>query len=356
LRVSSKLSHDKLRQQENEPMTSAHPQPNRLLEIGSAYRQAKVLLSAVELGVFSALASGPLDANGLADRTQVHRRAAADFFDALVAMGLLTRDRQGHYRNTKESDCYLDKAKATYLGASLDQYNRREYALWGSLTQSLQTGNPTAETHGQDHFASLYSDAGRLRTFVNAMTSGSLLAAKGIAQQFPWKNHETLCDVGTAQGCLPVQVALAHPHVRAFGFDLPALRPAFEEYAAECNLAGRLSFVGGDFFKDPLPAADVVVIGRVLHNWDLETKKMLLTKAYQAVPTGGIVIVYEMLIDDDRCTGKTGLLSSLNMLLWTTGGFGYTASDCIDWMTSIGFFGINVQDLPGGNSMIVGQK
>ena len=337
-------------------MTGEHPRTNRLFEIGSAYRQAKVLLSAVELGVFSALAAGPLDATDLANRTQIHKRAAHDFFDALVAMGLLTRDGNGQYRNTAESDHYLDQAKSTYLGASFDQYNRREYALWGSLTQALRTGDPAAQTEGQDHFGSLYNDATRFRTFVTAMTSGSLLAAQGIARQFPWEKYRSLCDVGTAQGCLPVQVASAHPHMRGIGFDLPALRSAFEDYAVECSVADRLSFVGGDFFKDPLPAADVIVFGRVLHNWDLTTKKMLLTKAYQATPAGGAVIVYDMLIDDDRQTGSAGLLSSLNMLLWTTGGFGYTAADCTGWLHSAGFTKSSVQELPGGNSMIVGQK
>jgi hypothetical protein len=271
-------------------------------------------------------------------------------------MGLLTREGSGRYSNTEESDHYLDRAKPTYLGASFDQYNRREYALWGSLTQSLQTGNPAAETNGPDHFESLYTDPTRFRTFVNAMASGSMLAAKAIAQLFPWKDYETLCDVGTAQGCLPVQVAIAHPHLHTIGFDLPPLRSAFEGYAVEGGVADRLSFVGGDFFKDPLPSADVIVLGRVLHNWDLETKKMLLAKAYQAIPTGGAVVVYDMLIDDDRRTSKVGLLSSLNMLLWTTGGFGYTASDCIGWMRCVGFTETKLQELPGGNSMIIGEK
>ncbi|MCA6122056.1 methyltransferase [Bradyrhizobium sp. WSM 1704] len=324
--------------------------------MASAYRQAKVLLSAVELRVFSVLANGPLDAKELASHVQVHSRAARDFFDALVAMGLLTRDDKGQYRNTEESDRYLDQAKPTFLGASFNQYNRREYGMWASLTQALQTGNPAAETQGQDHFGSLYADAARFQTFVAAMTSGSLLAAQGIASQFPWENYESLCDVGTAQGCLPVQVALAHPHIRAVGFDLPALRPAFESYAVESKVTDRLSFIAGDFFRDPLPAADVVVLGRVLHNWDLATKKMLLDKAYQAIQKGGAIIVYDMLIDDDRRTSIAGLLSSLNMLLWTSGGFGYTATDCIAWMRSTGFAKATVRDLPGGNSMIIGKK
>jgi precorrin-6B methylase 2 len=337
-------------------MTCEQPHANRLFEIGSAYRKAKVLLSAVELGVFSVLAAGSLDATDLAERVKVNKRAARDFFDALVAMGLLTRDGKGRYRNTVESDHYLDEAKPTYLGASFDQYNRREYGLWGSLTKALQTGNPAAETKGQDHFGSLYTDAARFQTFVTAMTSGSMLAAQGIARQFPWKNYNTLCDVGTAQGCLPVQVTLAHPHMRGIGFDLPPVRSAFEDYAAKHAVADRLRFQGGDFFKEPLPAADVIVLGRVLHNWDLETKTMLLRKAYQAIPTGGAVIVYDMLIDDERRSSASGLLSSLNMLLWTARGFGYSGSDCVGWMGSVGFRQTSVEELPGGNSMIVGVK
>jgi precorrin-6B methylase 2 len=337
-------------------MTYEQPHANRLFEIGSAYRKAKVLLSAVEFGIFSVLATGSLDATELAKRVKVNERAARDFFDALVALGLLTRDAKGRYRNTGESDHYLDAAKPTYLGASFDQYNRREYAMWGSLTEALRTGDPAAETNGQDHFESLYSDAARFQTFVTAMTSGSMLAAQGIAQQFPWEKFDTLCDVGTAQGCLPVQIAQAHPHIRAIGFDLAPVRSAFQDYAAEHGVAERVSFQGGDFFRDPLPAADVIVLGRVLHNWDLETKTMLLRKAYQAIPTGGAVIVYDMLIDDERRSSANALLSSLNMLLWTTGGFGYSASDCVGWMRSVGFGEATVQQLPGGNSMIVGVK
>jgi O-methyltransferase domain/Dimerisation domain len=337
-------------------MTREQPHANRLFEIGSAYRQAKVLLSAVELGIFSVLATGPLSEPDLAARTNVNKRAARDFFDALVAMGLLTRDAEDRYRNTDESDRYLDAAKPTYLGASFDQYNRREYGLWGSLTQALQTGHPAAETKGHDHFESLYTDVARFHTFLTAMTSGSLLAAQGIARQFPWKNYQSLCDVGTAQGCLPVQVASAHPHIRAIGFDLPPVRSEFESYAAKSGVGDRLTFRGGDFFNDPFPVADVIVLGRVLHNWDLETKTMLLRKAYDAIPRGGAVVVYDMLIDDERRSGTSGLLSSLNMLLWTTGGFGYTGSDCIGWMRAAGFSQARVQELPGGNSLIVGEK
>jgi hypothetical protein len=328
----------------------------RLFEIGSGYRKAKVLLSAVELEIFSILATERLDAAALTKRLKIDPRGARDFFDALVALGLLSRNAEGRYQNTEESDCYLDKSKPTYLGASFDQYNRREYNMWGSLSDSLRTGKPWADVNGHDHFKSLYEDPARFHVFINAMTSGSLLAARSIAEQFPWPDYETLCDIGTAQGCLPVQVALSHPHITATGFDLPALKSPFEQYVRQADLSNRLNFKAGDFFTDRLPGADVIVFGRVLHNWDLATKKMLLEKAYQALPRSGAVIVYDILIDDERSSSASGLLSSLNMLLWTAAGFGYTGADCVGWMGGTGFKEMRIERLSGGNSMIVGKK
>lgn len=337
-------------------MTLESDLAERLYSIGNAYRQAKVLLSAVELDLFSILAKGPLDAAALAARLDIDRRGARDFFDALVALGLLNRVADGRYQNSEATNLFLDKAKPTYLGGSFDQYNWREYGMWGSLTEALRTGRPRAEINGQDHFGSIYRDPMRQRSFVNAMTAGSMLAACCIAERFPWQQYRTLCDVGTSQGCLPVQVALAHPHLEAIGFDLPELGSAFGQYARENGLSHRLTFRAGNFFKEPLPAADVIVFGRVLHNWDLATKKMLLAKAHRALPEGGAVIVYDMLIDDERSSSTSGLLSSLNMLLWTSAGFGYTGADCAGWMREAGFDGMRVEPLAGGNSMVIGKK
>jgi hypothetical protein len=328
----------------------------QLFEIGSSYRRARVLLSAVELDLFSVLAAEPLDAAGLSSRLEINGRGARDFFDTLVALRLLTRDADGRYRNAPDCERYLDRAKSTYLGASFEQYSRREYAMWGALTEALRTGKPRTEIDGQDHFKSLYEDAARFRTFINAMTAGSMVAAQAIAEWFPWEDYNTLCDIGTSQGCLPVQVARTHPHVSAIGFDLAPLRAAFESYAQQAGLGKRLSFTAGDFFKDLLPRADVTVFGRILHNWDLATKAMLLQKAYDALPSGGAVIVYDLLIDDGRSAEASGLLSSLNMLLWTAAGFGYTGADCAGWMRKVGFVGIRVEKLPGGHSMIVGNR
>jgi len=189
-----------------------------------------------------------------------------------------------------------------------------------------------------------------------AMTGISLAPAKGIATKFPWDNYKTFADIGCAQGALPVQVALHHGHVTGIGYDLPVVRPVFENYV-KCNgLGDRLRFAEGDFFKDALPKVDVLVMGHILHDWNLEEKKKLLAKAYEALPVGGALVVYETLIDDDRRKNVTGLLMSLNMLIETPGGFDYTGADCQGWMREAGFRETRVEHLSGPDSMVIGIK
>jgi hypothetical protein len=330
--------------------------PDRLFSIGTGYRRAKVLLVAVELGVFTVLDGQPRAALDLGRMLGLNPRAASDFFDALVALELLRRDDDGRYANTVEASLYLDRNKPNYLGGMFNQFNAREYQMWTRLGDALRTGEPQIGSASPEHFATIYDDPERFRTFVSAMTAGSLPAAKAIAEKFPWSNYRTLMDIGTAQGCLPVQIAQVHRHISGGGFDLPELSVAFADYVRENGLSGRLHFQPGNFFEDDLPAADVLVFGRVLHNWDLVTKKMLLRKAYQALPKGGAVVVYDMLIDDERRTAADGLLSSLNMLLWTSAGFGYAGAECIGWMREAGFGDARVESLVAGQSMVIGQK
>lgn len=330
--------------------------PEGIMQLGMGFWGSKTLLSAIELGVFTLLAAGPLDGDTLARRLDLHPRSARDFLDALVALKVLARDA-GHYANTPEADLFLDRGKPSYVGGMLEMANSRLYPFWGALTQALHSGQPQNEARrGENFFAALYADPARLEAFLKAMTGISLGAAAAIAGKFPWDRHETFIDIGCAQGAVPVQVALAHPHLAGGGFDLPAVRPVFEQYVAANGLSDRLRFHAGDFFSDPLPAADVLVMGHILHDWNLEEKRRLLAKAYDALPEGGALIVYEALIDDDRRENAFGLLMSLNMLIETPGGFDYTGADCIGWMRDAGFREARVEHLTGPDSMVVGIK
>jgi len=317
---------------------------------------SKVLLSAVELGLFSELAAAPLDADAIGRRLGLHPRGIRDFLDALVALGMLARN-DGLYSNTPESSVFLDRAKPAYIGGLLEMFNARLYNFYGSLTDALKTGQPQNESkQGGDIFAQLYDDPARLRQFLGAMTGISQGSGRAIAAEFPWRDYRTFADVGCAQGGCPVQVALAHPHLNGVGFDLPQVQPIFKEYAASFGLSGRLRFQAGSFFTDPLPSADVLVMGHILHNWNLEIKRLLLAKAHEALPPKGALIVYETIIDDDRRENATALIMSLNMLIETDAGFDFTGAECRQWMKDAGFRETRVEHLTGPESMVIGIK
>lgn len=333
-----------------------NPTPDRIFQTGLAFWPSKVLLSAVEMEVFTELAKHPGDVATVQGRLGLHPRGGRDFLDTLVALGFLVREG-GVYRNTPETELFLDKNKPSYIGGILEMANSRLFKFWGSLTEALRTGLRQNEgKHGDDMFATLYADPARLKEFLRAMSGVSRGANLAIARLFPWAQYNSFVDAGTAQGDLAVQVALAQPHLRGIGFDLPEVAPIFEEYAAQAGLADRLSFQGGSFFTEDLPKVDVVMMGHILHDWDLEQKKLLLRRAYDAVPEGGAVIIYDSIIDDDRSQNAFGLMMSLNMLVETDGGFDYSGADCRGWMEEVGFKDIRVEHLVGPDSMVVGTK
>jgi hypothetical protein len=327
-----------------------------LLKLGVGFFSSKVLLSAVELGVFTVLAEQSLDLATLTQRLGLHERGARDFLDALVALQVLGRE-SGRYFNIPAAAAFLDRNQAAYIGGLLEMANARLYGFWGSLTEALRTGLPQNEVKGgEDLFDAVYASPERLRVFLRSMTGVSLPAAKEIARQFPWSQYQTVIDIGAAQGAVPAELALAHPHLTGGGFDLPVVRPIFEEYMGSRGVSARMAFFSGDFFLTSLPRADVLVMGHILHDWNLEQKRLLLAKAYDALPRGGALIVYDAMIDDDRRHNVAGLMMSLNMLIETSGGFDYTCSDCVGWVREAGFGEARVASLSGGNSMVVGIK
>jgi hypothetical protein len=334
----------------------AQTTPASILQLGLGFWGSKTLLSAIELGVFTTLAGRSLDLEALRGELGLHPRAARDFFDALVALGMLER-KGGQYANTTATEAFLDRNKPSYVGGMLEMANARLYQFWGGLTDGLKTGKLQNEAKaGGNFFGELYADPARLEGFLGAMTGLSHGAALAIARALPWTDYKTVCDVGAAQGDLIAQIALANPHLSAVGFDLPVVKPVFEAYLAKLGLSSRVSFQEGDFFKEALPKADVITMGHILHDWDLAEKKMLVKKAYEALPTGGSFVVFEAMIDDDRSKNAFGLLMSLNMLIETPGGFDYTPADCIGWMKEAGFKETRVQHLVGPDTMVVGIK
>lgn len=351
-RVYSQVNFDGENHLVSDPLS-----PEAILQVGLGFWPSKVLLSAVEMEVFTHLAKGAQSFSTLHERIGLHPRSARDFLDTLVALGFLKRSG-GDYSNTPATDLFLDKHKRSYVGGILEMANQRLYGHWGHLTEALRTGLPQNEARGGGVplFATLYADPARLKSFLAAMSGISHGANMVIAAKFPFNKYKTFADAGTAQGDLAVQIALAHPHLSGIGFDLAEVGPIFEEYVEANGVSDRLRFQGGSFFEQPLPRADVILMGHILHDWGLDDKRMLVRKAFDALPEGGAFIVYESIIDDDRSKNSFGLMASLNMLIETPAGFDYTGADCQGWMKEAGFRETRVEHLVGPDSMVIGIK
>lgn len=338
-----------------------NPDPSSILQTAFSFWSSKVLLTAVDLGLFSTLAGRSLTGVELASALGLHSRANPDFFDALLAMGFLERDGDGEaarYRNTPEGAEFLDEASPRYIGGMLVMLNARLFRFWNDLPEALRTGRPQNEVkHGQKGvFEELYSDVPRLEQFLGAMTGISRLNFETLAAKFDFSRFATLCDVGGATGLLSIEVARQHPRLRCTTFDLPAVEPIARRQVAAAGLSDRIAVASGDFFRDPLPKADVITMGMILHDWNLEKKMHLIRSAYDALPPGGALIAVEALIDDARRENVQGLLMSLNMLIEFGDAFDYTGADFRRWCGEVGFREFDVIPLFGPSSAAVAYR
>jgi predicted O-methyltransferase YrrM len=342
-------------------MSQAELDPSHIMQVGMGFWPSKTVLSAVELELFTQLGAEAMTGEEIGARLGLHKRAIYDFLDALVALRFLDRDGDGtgaRYSNTAETAAFLDKRSPAYLGGILEMCNARLYGFWGDLTEALQTGQPQNEIKhtGKPMFEELYSDPARLEQFLAAMKGISLGNFRALAQKFDFSKYETVCDIGGATGQLCTILAEHHPQLRCVSYDLPVVAPIAEKHIAAAGLTDRVATASGDFFADPLPRADVMTMGLILHDWNLDGKMQLIRSAYEALPDGGAFIVIENLIDDARRENVFGLMMSLNMLIEFGDAFDFTGSDFAGWCRDVGFRQVEIMPLTGPASAGIAYK
>jgi predicted O-methyltransferase YrrM len=335
--------------------------PAPILQTAFGFWNSKVLLTAVDMGLFTKLGNRRLTGEALGRELGLHPRGIYDFLDALVAMKFLEREGDGpsaQYFNTPEGAMYLDEASPRYIGGILKMLNVRLFRYWNDLPEALRTGRAQSEAkHGEKTiFETLYEDPAGLEGFLNAMTGLSRLNFETLAVLIDWSKFNTLCDIGGATGLLCLEVARNHPHLQCITWDLPVVESIARRSIAAAGLSDRVRTVSGDFFKDPLPKADVITMGMILHDWNLEKKLQLIRAAYDALPAGGALMAIENIIDDGRRENVFGLLMSLNMLIEFGEAFDFSAADFRKWCMQVGFKRFEVVPLAGPCSVAIAYK
>ncbi|MEO1091632.1 MAG: methyltransferase [Pseudomonadota bacterium] len=339
----------------------AAPDPTHIMQIASGYGVSKALLSAVGLGLYTRLARGPMTLDAIVAEFGLVRRPAMDFLDLLVSVDLLGREGDGEgarYQNTPTTAAFLDRNQPSYVGGIIELWERRNYRFWADFTEAVQTGKAQNETKRAEtpFFETLYAEPARLEAFMEAMNGASIRNFEKLAEVFPFERYQTLTDIGGADALLTRLVAARHPHLRCTTVDLPVVTEIAKRKIDAADLGDRIEAVARDFFAESLPPADVITMGMILHDWNLEKKKLLVKKAYDALPAGGAFVVIEAIIDDARRTNTFGLFLSLNMLIEFGDAFDYTGAEFEGWCSEAGFTRFEVIPLEGPSSAAVAYK
>jgi len=337
------------------------PIPGHIMQVASSYGVSRALLSAVGLGLYTRLAKRPMTLEEIMSEYGFLRRPAMDFLDLLVSVNLLGREGDGQgarYHNTEETAVFLDRSKPTYIGGIIEIWDKRNYRYWADITEGFKTGKPQNETKeaGTPFFETMYADPAKLEAFMNAMNGSSIRNFETFARVFPFERYQTMTDIGGADALLSRLVAAAQPHMRCTSFDLPVVTEIATRKIAAAGLADRIKAVAGDFFADPLPRADVITMGMILHDWNLERKKLLIKNAYDALQDGGVFVAIEALIDDARRTNTFGLFMSLTMLMEFGDAFDFTGAEFTEWCREAGFSRFEIIPLEGPSSAAIAYK
>lgn len=335
--------------------TSAAPGPEQVLAILTGHWQTKILLTAMESDLFTELSGSSATAAELSERLGYRMPGAGDFLLALAGLGLL-ESQDGRFRNSAAADRYLVRGRAEFVGGYLQFCARELNPAWDGLATALRTGEPQnrAAIEGNP-YDSLYEDEAATDAFLDSMDMFNTPIAPRLSS-LDWSRYTSFVDVGGARGNVAHYLVSKNPHLKATVFDLPPLESAFAKHMAALGAAESISFRGGDFFTDPLPEADVLVLGHILHNWGEEDRVTLLRNVYQAVRPGGAVFIYDPMINDDK-PPFNAVLASLSMLVWSAGGHEYSVEECHAWLTETGFRPetVGLTDTPD-DVLVIGHK
>lgn len=299
----------------------ALPDPAPILDLIEAFRRSKTMFTALRLGVFDELHHGPASAASLASKLNLNPAALTRLLDACVALGLLHREANT-YRNSEISAHYLvNSSPATFAGYILYS-DRSLFPLWSHLDDAIREGtNRWQQTFGSRDalFDYYFRDPEATASFIRAMNGFGQLASPLIVRAFDLSRFTRLVDLGGATGHLAIAACEAYPGLKATVLDLPRVEPFARERISNSLVSDRVEFFTGDFFTDPLPAADLYALGRILHDWGDSRIHALLREIFDALPSGGGLLIAEALLHDDHTGPLYAVMQDINMLVCTDG-------------------------------------
>jgi SAM-dependent methyltransferase len=341
--------------QEHEVIVSPVP----LMQLSTGFWAFKTLAAAHELDVFTRLSSGGgMTIEEMAAEYGIEKRPSEMLLTACAALGLLDKDG-ARYVNTPLAEEYLVKGKPYYFGGFVEMLDKRLYPGWGKLVEAIHTNRPTTWDPATQKSLFEGEDPAMLDLFWGAMHSLSTFTARALGEAIDFSSHERLLDVGGGSGAYDIELCKRYPQLRATVHDFPFVVEIAARNIEEAGLSERIQTHGGDFFADSgLPDGhDVILLSMILHDWNEEHNREILQKCYDALPSGGGIVISELLVNDDKTGPPPAALMSLNMLIETEGR-NYTPAEYSSWLKDIGFIDTETVwfEAPGANGAVSARK
>jgi 3-hydroxy-5-methyl-1-naphthoate 3-O-methyltransferase len=333
--------------------------PIPLMQLATAFWAFKTLAAANEIDLFTRIAEGGTTPAELARDLKIEERPAEMLLTACASLGLLEK-RKARYVNSPLAENFLVRGCRYYFGGFVTMLDKRLYHGWDKLTEALRTNRPT--TWDPDKQESLFdnTDPSMMATFWQAMHSLSTFTARTLGDAVNLSGFKRLLDVGGGSGAFDIELCRHYPQLRATVYDLPFVAEIALRNAKEAGVADRVSVSPGNFFTDAhFPAGhDVVLLSMIMHDWSEPENREILRKAFEALASGGAVVITELLVNDEKTGPPPAALMSLNMLIETRGGRNYTAAEYESWLQEIGFARIHTVmfEAAGANGAVVGYK
>ena len=320
--------------------------PASIRELASSFQMSRILLTAIELDIFTILDKHMLPSAEVAKRIEADERSTDRLMNALVALGFL-RKVHGKYYNTEGASQFLVKGKPEFLGGLF--HTNELWKRWSTLTQAVKKGKSVYD--GKD----AADDA--TESFIAAMHYRAVKEAKIISLMLDLNGVKKMLDIGGGSGAFSMQFIEKNQDMNAVVFDLPYVIPLTKKYVESFPLKERISYISGDYLENDFGNDyDLIFLSAIVHINSFDENKRLIKKCYDALNPGGQIIIKDWVMNDDRTSPASGAYFALNMLVGTRSGDTYTESEMKDWLLSAGIKKIEKKPTSFGSSLIIGWK
>jgi hypothetical protein len=333
------------------------PPVDHLVSLTGGPLVSQALVAAGELDLFTVLstAGGAIPAE-VTDATDIEERPAEILLTACAALGLLVREGP-FYRNAEVAEHYLVRGRPYCFGDYVRMLSECVYPGWTRLSEAVRTNSPSRKA--TDDRQSIFEAENRTRLFWHGLYPLSAVTGRALAEVVDFRSARRLLDIGGGGAAFDIELCRRYPDLRATVYDLPHVCELTADRLAEAGMTGRIAVHPGDFFADAdLPGGhDTVLLSMIMHDWDEQRDREILDKCFRALPSGGMLMISELLVDDDKTGPLDAALMSLNMLAGTYGR-NYTEAEYRAWLAAAGFAEPRTVrfQAPGANGAILAGK